>query len=697
MTLTPFLKKISSLILILLFLASLPAGMTGCAGPRILKRGELEEGRAGFEGEDYVITYPLKRGRKSLGYLKLTLDLDLFKRERKQVGEIFLTRLTRQAHFLAEVLDLRIEGLKKGELEVLIHNLRSSIPECKIRIVDSSYKVVAATEKKEVGKNLYGRKAFPKRPENIFERAPDFLSETEERRGKRVFILTHFLNDAQDRPLGFLEITLPLRDYSATLEKEKKRLTSQLKGFAWTLARSLNFSLTPLDFRSQLFKIQEIFESLGWEMEGVKELDLINRDLEIIASTNVSRIGEKLPFIHVSSQVLEKELPERRIQRTALPLPGSFQRELKLKARVFFRAVNDTCQISHQIRKLLEVKRLKKEISQTETAGFPLLEKTLNEIRENANSIKEEIGLERLIKSWGKYPAIAEIELISPDLTIILSTDPARIGNILKEEASLGAYLEDERLVSYFPLLENGEPLAFIKIGLSLEEYRFVPAEEKENLLNYLKLSASLLNSILSFNISNRMKIEGVLDLGAMAKELEEKTGNSLRITLKEKRIIVSSKEPEEEEALPREDFELLYLDDYLKEKRERERETKEKELASAALRHLLEYSLAQKEKIKEYLEIERLIEGIGKVRGVEKMRLLDSSYRVIASSLKNETGRKVGRGNYSRRWAEEEVKVNLEEFANLKLKFLTIASPLKEEEALRGVIELTLTYPFEK
>ena len=90
-------------------------------------------------------------------------------------------------------------------------------------------------------------------------------------------------------------------------------------------------------------------------------------------------------------------------------------------------------------------------------------------------------------------------------------------------------------------------------------------------------------------------------------------------------------------------------------------------------------------------------MEEIGKIKGVEKMRLLDSSYRVIASSLKNEVGRKVGRGSYSRRWGEGEVKVNLEEFANLELKFLTIAFPLKEEEALRGIIELTLTYPFEK
>jgi hypothetical protein len=390
MTLTPFLKKISSLILIILFLA-------GCAGPRAFKRGEPEEGRAGFEGENYVINYPLKRGRETLGYLKLILDLDLFKREENYTEKILLARLTRKAHFLAEVLDSRIEELEKRELEDLIRNFKSSIPECKIRIIDSSYKVVAATEKREAGKNLYGRKAFPKRPENIFQKVPDFLSEIEVIEGERVFILTHFLNDAQDRPLGFLELTLPLADYFTTLEEEKRRLTSQLKEFAWTLARSLNFSLVPLDFRSDLFKIQEIFEKLGWEMEGIKEIDLINRDLEIVASTNLSKIGEKLPHLQASSQVLERGLHREKRKMTSLPLPESFQRELKLKARVFSRAINDTYQISNRVKKLLEYRPPKAGDYQV-TA----LEKTLNEIKENTNLIKEEISLERLLHNWGR-------------------------------------------------------------------------------------------------------------------------------------------------------------------------------------------------------------------------------------------------------------------------------------------------------
>jgi hypothetical protein len=384
--------------------------MTGCAGPRVFKRGESEEGRAGFEGENYVINYPLKRGRETLGYLKLILDLGLFKREENYTEKILLARLTRKAHFLAEVLDSRIEELKKRELEGLIRNFKSSIPECKIRIIDSSYKVVAATEKRAVGKNLYGRKAFPKRPENIFQKLPDFLSEIEVRTGERLFILTHFLNDAQDRPLGFLELTLPLADYFTTLEEEKRRLTSQLKEFAWTLARSLNFSLVPLDFRSDLFKIQEIFEKLGWEMEGIKEIDLINRDLEIVASTNLSKIGEKLPHLQASSQVLERGLHREKRKMTSLPLPESFQRELKLKARVFSRAINDTYQISNRVKKLLEYRPPKAGDYQV-TA----LEKTLNEIKENTNLIKEEISLERLLHNWGRYPGIGEIELISPD------------------------------------------------------------------------------------------------------------------------------------------------------------------------------------------------------------------------------------------------------------------------------------------
>ncbi len=700
MTLTPFLallRKISSLILVILSLACLVAAMSGCAGPRIMTRVELGKGKAGFEGEDYVITYSLKRGGKTSAYLKLTLDLDLFEGEQRNVERILLARLTRKAHFLAEVLDSRIEELQKKELEGLLENLSASLPECKIRIIDSSYKVVAASEKKEVGKKLYGRKAFPKRPEDIFEKAPDFLSKIETRKDKRALVLTHFLNDAQDRLLGFLEITFPVGDHFTVLEEMKKGFDLQMREFAWTLALSLNSSLASLDFRSDIFRIQNILENLSWEMEGVKELALINQERKIVASTNLSKVGKKLPSLDLSPKILEGEVPKRRDRGTALSLPELFQRDLKLKARVFSRAVNDTYQISQRLKRLLEDERGEEKTSRGETPGLSLLEEALRELGEYADSIKAGIDLQKLINNWGEYPAVADIEVISPDSTVILSTNRARIGSVLKGEISLGAYLEDDCLVCHFPLLENGEPIAFTRIGLRLEEYRFVPVEEKENILNYSKLSASLLNTILRFNISNRMKIEGMLDLEAMAREMAKKTGNSIKVTFKEGEITVAYIEPEKEDIPPGEEFELLYPDDYLEERSKREREAREKEMVSVALQSLRESSLAHKEKMKELLEISRLVEEIVKVKGVEKMRLLDSSYRVINSSLENEIGQRVGRGSYSRRWGEEEVKIDLEEFANLRVKFLAIASPLKEGETLRGIVELTLTYPFQR